>query len=178
MPRDGMDENSRLLVIDENETSSSSFAEDFESTTTSNNTRSSFYPSFINVSVLKSIAIATVSVAAFSLALLKASSTASVGEKNSQSYSLLGLSDLAHLGSHRRRSTSFSDIIVPSSATVRKGPPHTDPTHAPARASLSHGEEADVFFPGVFFPDVFEASGASPSFSALSAAACLFRMSW
>ena len=74
--------------------------------------------------------------------------------------------------------TSFSDIIVPSSATVRKGPPHTDPTHAPARASLSHGEEADVFFPGVFFPDVFEASGASPSFSALSAAACLFKMSW
>ena len=111
MPRGGMDEHSRLLVIDENDTSSSSFAEDFESTTNSNRKRSSFYPSFINVSVLKSIAIATVSVAAFSLALLKASSTASVGEKNSQSYSLLGLSDLAHLGSHRRRSTSFSDII-------------------------------------------------------------------
>lgn len=98
MPRGGMDEHSRLLVIDENETSSSSFAEDFESTTTSNHTRSSFYPSFINVSVLKSIAIATVSVAAFSLALLKASSTASVGGKELAKLQPLGTLRFSALG--------------------------------------------------------------------------------
>ena len=62
-------------------------------------------------SVLKSIAIATVSVAAFSVALLKASSSSTGEESMSIAPRNLGLSDLAHLGSHRRRSMSFSDII-------------------------------------------------------------------
>ena len=62
-------------------------------------------------SVLKSIAIATVSVAAFSVALLKASSSSTGEESMSIAPRNLGLSDLAQLGSHRRRSISFSDII-------------------------------------------------------------------
>ena len=62
-------------------------------------------------SVLKSIAIATVSVAAFSVALLKASSSSTGEESMSIAPRNLGLSDLAQLGSHRRRSMSFSDII-------------------------------------------------------------------
>jgi len=61
--------------------------------------------------VLKSIAIATVSVAAFSVALLKASSSSTGEESMSIAPRNLGLSDLAQLGSHRRRSISFSDII-------------------------------------------------------------------
>ena len=62
-------------------------------------------------SVLKSIAIATVSVAAFSVALLKASSSSTGEESMSIAPRNLGLSDLAQLGSHRRLSMSFSDII-------------------------------------------------------------------
>ena len=62
-------------------------------------------------SVLKSIAIATVSVAAFSVALLKASSSSTGEESMSIAPRNLGLSDLTQLGSHRRRSISFSDII-------------------------------------------------------------------
>jgi len=58
--------------------------------------------------VLKSIAIATVSVAAFSVALLKASSSSTGEESMSIAPRNLGLSDLAQLGSHRRRSISFS----------------------------------------------------------------------
>ena len=52
-------------------------------------------------SVLKSIAIATVSVAAFSVALLKASSSSTGEESMSLAPRNLGLSDLAQLGSHR-----------------------------------------------------------------------------
>ena len=96
-------ENTRLL-IDESE------REAARTRTSASSSSSSSSSAGTTGSVLKSIAIATVSVAAFSVALLKASSS-SVWGRNSSSYSLLGFSDLAQLGSHRRRSTSFSDII-------------------------------------------------------------------
>ena len=97
-------ENTRLL-IDESEREAAR-------TRTSASSSSSSSSAGTTGSVLKSIAIATVSVAAFSVALLKASSSSSTGEESmSIAPRNLGLSDLAQLGSHRRRSISFSDII-------------------------------------------------------------------
>lgn len=102
------DESTRLLTIDED----ACFDRDAsaESTSSSSSSRAK-----IGSSVLKSIAIATVSVAAFSVALLKATSSSSSssagGSLASGGNSRLGLSDLAHLGSRRRRTSTFSDII-------------------------------------------------------------------
>ena len=96
-------ENTRLL-IDESEREAASTRTSVSEASSSAGTIGS---------VLKSIAIATVSVAAFSVALLKASSSSSSTGEESMSIAPrnLGLSDLAQLGSHRRRSISFSDII-------------------------------------------------------------------
>ena len=96
-------ENTRLL-IDESEREAAR-------TRTSASSSSSSSSAGTTGSVLKSIAIATVSVAAFSVALLKASSSSTGEESMSIAPRNLGLSDLAQLGSHRRRSMSFSDII-------------------------------------------------------------------
>ena len=97
-------ENTRLL-IDESE------REAARTRTSASSSSSSSSSAGTTGSVLKSIAIATVSVAAFSVALLKASSSSTGEESMSIAPRNLGLSDLAQLGSHRRRSMSFSDII-------------------------------------------------------------------
>ena len=75
--------------------------------------------------------------------------------------------------------TSSSDITVPSSATVRSGPPHTEPTHAPAPHAPATLDDASrsgsTEEPG---SSVVRRTGPAPFASALSAEACLLRIIW